>query len=332
MIGLAKVTPPETLAWRRGAGVRSIREVILYVASDNFFIPSAFGHAFPEATGIKAGDFKSLQAYGSRSLIHEQIVAELEQSFAFLADMRDSIATIASQSRGSPRSSESLAAVSEEMSATAEETAAQACTVSETSNSVAHPVREIDAGAASITARVRDIATHAGEVATVAERTVTAARGAASTITALHKSRVKIRKVIDAIRAIAQQTNMLALNADIEAAHAGAAGIGSAVVAQEVKSLVERTSGATLEVASVITEIQPGSGAAVSAIDEVEKVVDRIRGLQHAIAEAVHERTAVVADMPVSVGGARQATEQIVRGIAGVADAARGTSGGAAST
>jgi uncharacterized damage-inducible protein DinB len=84
MVGLAKVTPPEKLAWRPAAGVRSIGEVFLHVASDNYFIPSGFGHAIPEATGIKAGDFKSLQTYESRQLTRDQIVAELEQSFAYL--------------------------------------------------------------------------------------------------------------------------------------------------------------------------------------------------------------------------------------------------------
>lgn len=83
-IGLAMATPPEKLAWRPGPGVRSIGEVFLHVASDNYFIPSGFGHAIPEATGIKAGDFKSLQTYESRVLTRGQIVAELEQSFAYL--------------------------------------------------------------------------------------------------------------------------------------------------------------------------------------------------------------------------------------------------------
>lgn len=84
LIGLAKVTPAEKLAWRPGTGVRSIGEVFLHVASDNYFIPSGFGHAIPEATGIKAGDFKSLQTYETRNLTREQIVSELEESFAYL--------------------------------------------------------------------------------------------------------------------------------------------------------------------------------------------------------------------------------------------------------
>lgn len=84
MIALAKATPAEKLSWRPATGVRSIGEVLLHVASDNYFIPSGFGHAIPAATGIKAGDFKSLQAYETRALTREQIVTELEQSFAFL--------------------------------------------------------------------------------------------------------------------------------------------------------------------------------------------------------------------------------------------------------
>ncbi len=250
----------------------------------------------------------------------------------FLSDLRESIATIAEQSHGLGRSSESLASVSEEMSATAEETAAQARTVSETSDEVLRRVREIDQGAASVSARVREIADSASEATTVAERAVDAARSASTTITALDDSGRRIGKVIDVIHAIAQQTNMLALNAAIEAARAGAAGDGFAVVAQEVKSLAERTSAATREVAEVVGDIQRDSGNAVAAIGEIGTVVGRIRTLQVAISEAVHEHTAVVGDMTSSIGGAREATEQITLGIDGVAEAARGTSDGAEHT
>lgn len=83
-IGLAKATPAEKLSWRPAPGVRSIGEVLLHVASDNYFIPGGFGHAIPAATGIKAGDFKSVSAYETRALTREQIVVELEQSFGFL--------------------------------------------------------------------------------------------------------------------------------------------------------------------------------------------------------------------------------------------------------
>ncbi len=250
----------------------------------------------------------------------------------FLADLRGSIAQIADHSAGLASSSDSLAAVSEEMSATAEETAAQARAVSETSDSVLVRVREIDHGAATVAARVRDIASSADEASTVVDRAVLAASEASTTIGQLNSSSVRIGKVIDVIQAIAQQTNMLALNAAIEAARAGSAGDGFAVVANEVKSLASRTSEATREVAVVIGDIQRDAGAAVSAISEIGTVVDRIRTLQHNIAGAVDEHTAVVTDMTASIGGAREATEHIVQGIDGVATAARGTSDGAEQT
>lgn len=83
-IALAKATPPEKLAWRPGAGVRSFGEVFLHVASDNYFIPASFGAAILASTGIKNDDFKTLRAYETRKVTREQIVANLEQSFAHL--------------------------------------------------------------------------------------------------------------------------------------------------------------------------------------------------------------------------------------------------------
>ena len=83
-IALAKATPPEKLAWRPGTGVRSFGEVYLHVASDNYFIPASFGTAIPASTGIKSDDFKTLTAYEARNVTREQIVADLQQSFAHL--------------------------------------------------------------------------------------------------------------------------------------------------------------------------------------------------------------------------------------------------------
>lgn len=84
LVALAKATPPEKLAWRPGAGVRSAGEVFLHVASDNYLIPSAFGVAIPASTKIDAKDMKTLGAYEHQSATREQIVAMLDESFAHL--------------------------------------------------------------------------------------------------------------------------------------------------------------------------------------------------------------------------------------------------------
>lgn len=83
-VALAKATPPEKLSWRPAAGVRSVGEVLLHVASDNYLLPFGFGVAIPASTNIKGDDFKTLTAFETRALTRDQIVAELETSFAHL--------------------------------------------------------------------------------------------------------------------------------------------------------------------------------------------------------------------------------------------------------
>lgn len=87
-------------------------------------------------------------------------------------------------------------------------------------------------------------------------------------IDSLKEESDKIVSVIDVINSIAEQTNLLALNAAIEAARAGEAGRGFAVVADEVRALASRTRESTLEVSSMVEAIQSGTESVVSAMSE----------------------------------------------------------------
>jgi len=83
-IALAKAIPAEKYAWRPGADIRSVNEVLRHVASDNYLIPAALGYAVDPSTGIKGEDYKTAQAFEKKQSTKEQTVADLEKSFASL--------------------------------------------------------------------------------------------------------------------------------------------------------------------------------------------------------------------------------------------------------
>lgn len=90
ILGLANAMPPAVYKWRPGEGVRSVEEVLLHVAGDNYFLPALIGVPAPAESGIDGKDNKTVAVFEARRLTRDQIVAELTKSFAFLKDaMRD---------------------------------------------------------------------------------------------------------------------------------------------------------------------------------------------------------------------------------------------------
>ena len=84
MIDLARAIPDDKYGWRPGPGVRSVGEVLLHVASDNYLIPAALGFAPDPATGIKGDDYTTALAFEKRPMNKAATIAELEKSFAFM--------------------------------------------------------------------------------------------------------------------------------------------------------------------------------------------------------------------------------------------------------
>jgi methyl-accepting chemotaxis protein len=247
---------------------------------------------------------------------------------AAMGRLRDTVATIDGSASSLAGASEQMSSVSSQIASSAERTTAQAQTVSAAAEQISRSVDTVSAGSAQMGASIREISQNAAQAAQVASEAVGLAAATTSTMSKLGESSAEIGNVIKVITAIAEQTNLLALNATIEAARAGDAGKGFAVVASEVKDLAQETARATEDISRRVEAIQADTDGAVTAIEEISRVIARISDFQTTIASAVEEQTATTTEMNRSVSEAATGTADIAQTITGVAEAVRVTSEG----
>ena len=220
---------------------------------------------------------------------------------------------------------EQAATAVNEMTAAVEEVTRNAVSTSEASNQSTHAARE---GRDQVVKTVDAIQTMTHDV-----------QNTSHMIEGLAAQGRDIGKVLDVIRAIAEQTNLLALNAAIEAARAGEAGRGFAVVADEVRALAHRTAQSTQEIEKMVAGIQNGTGEAVSSMQQsnqrTQSTLEMARAAGVAleqITQSIHqinERNLVIASASEEQA---QVSREVDRNLVNIRDLATQSAAGANQT
>lgn len=252
----------------------------------------------------------------------QDVVSQVGGTSQHVFELADRLKTASGQfidqMQGHRRETEQVVTAVTEMSSTAQEVASSAANAATATSAASHEAADARGVVATATRSINDLV---GEV-----------DQASQVIGQLEQETSKIGSVVEVIRGIAEQTNLLALNAAIEAARAGEQGRGFAVVADEVRSLAGRTQQSTLEINSMLQRLQAGVAQAVQVMDtsqersqqtvqETSKIahsldgvataVDTINEMNLQIATAAEEQNAVSEEINRNLVAIQHIVEQL---------------------
>ncbi|GAA5785317.1 histidine kinase [Chitiniphilus shinanonensis] len=266
-------------------GVNSVRSVALLVERSNDFTQRAPVNGRDEIA-------ETVTAFN-------RLLGRIQQALQVIRsgtdESRDAIRTVAT-------ASEQVAVSSAKQSQSA---SAMAAAVEQLTVSVSH-INQSASDALTVANSARDESISSAGIindSVVRMRQIAATvNTAAATIGQLGEESQKISSIVATIKEVAEQTNLLALNAAIEAARAGEQGRGFAVVADEIRKLAERTANSSLEISSMVTRIQQSSSGAVQEMQQVAKEANDGQQLAEQVGECIGRIEALASRVSDSIG------------------------------
>ncbi|MCP1499188.1 methyl-accepting chemotaxis protein [Pseudomonas migulae] len=261
------------------------------------------------------------RAMQSMTLGLRELIGGISDGVTQIASAAEELSAVTEQTSAGVNSqkveTDQVATAMNEMTATVQEVARNAEEASEAAVAADQQAREGDKVVGEAIAQIERLALEVGNSTEAMEH--------------LKRESDKIGSVLDVIKSVAQQTNLLALNAAIEAARAGEAGRGFAVVADEVRSLAQRTQKSTEEIEELIVGLQTGTQQVATIMDNsrsltdssveltrraggslesITRTVSAIQSMNQQIAAAAEQQTAVAEEINRSVLNVRDVSEQ----------------------
>lgn len=291
---------------------------------------------------LDQGDLTHLVDYESCDEIGE-MASVLNRSIKTQRQLISSVATTVDQVAAA---GEEMSAITIETSKIVEEQRSQTEQVATAMNEMTATVREVALNITNTASAANDANEQTVEGSHVVQKTIDEINNLAQqvedssrTINEVEKHSEAINSVLDVIKGVAEQTNLLALNAAIEAARAGEQGRGFAVVADEVRTLAGRTQQSTEEINEMIDKLQNGSKAAVKMMNqsrEQAKLAVKYASQSGVALETISKAVGEINQMSTQIASAAEeqgsVSEEINRNIVAINDMSKQTAEGARET